>query len=69
VSLEELARLSGVKLSTLHQCRLRRDLWVGMLWKLARALDVPCTAFAERPSHAMLLPRIGLPRAPPSLAF
>ena len=63
LSLDELARLSGVKLSTLVDVASGASFpSVGMLWKLAHALDLPCSAFVERPDCAMPLPSAGVPR-------
>jgi hypothetical protein len=63
LSLDGLTRLSGVKLSTLVDVASGASFpSVGMLWKLARALDLPCSAFVERPDCAMPQPSAGGPR-------
>jgi plasmid maintenance system antidote protein VapI len=61
LSIEKLAELSGVPLSTLQDL-LAGDRFpsIGLLWKLARALDLPCTAFIEEPEiGAMPTPQAG----------
>jgi transcriptional regulator with XRE-family HTH domain len=65
LSLDALAKLSGVKLSALADLASGASFpSVGMLWKLAHALDLPCTAFVERPGRAMPLQSAWVPRTP-----
>jgi ribosome-binding protein aMBF1 (putative translation factor) len=56
LSLEDLAKLSGVSQSTFEDLASGRSFpSIELLWKLARALDLPCTAFIEEPKVATLL--------------
>jgi len=51
LSLLDLATLSHVSYWTLQEVELGRELpSVEVLWKLARALKVPCDAFLEAPA-------------------
>jgi hypothetical protein len=65
LSLDTLAKLSGVKLSALADVASGASFpSVGMLWKLAHALNLECTAFVERPGRAMPLQSTPVPRSP-----
>jgi ribosome-binding protein aMBF1 (putative translation factor) len=56
LSLRELSELSEVSLSTLEDLASGKSFpSVELLWKLAHALDLPCTAFIEEPAMATLL--------------
>jgi ribosome-binding protein aMBF1 (putative translation factor) len=50
LSLQELAELAGVSPAALEDLATARSFpGVELLWKLARALDLPCTVFVEEP--------------------
>jgi transcriptional regulator with XRE-family HTH domain len=53
LSLEALARLSGVSRAMLGQIELQQSTpTINVLWKIARALNVPFSAFITQPSGA-----------------
>jgi ribosome-binding protein aMBF1 (putative translation factor) len=57
LSLSQLAEIAGTSQSTLEDLASgKRFPGIELLWKLAQALDVPCTAFIEEPAMAALLP-------------
>jgi hypothetical protein len=50
LSLQGLAALAGINPAELEDLAAGRSFpALGLLWKLARALDLPCTAFIETP--------------------
>ena len=50
LSLQGLAAVAGVSPAELEDLAAGRSFpALGLLWKLARALDVPCTSFIEEP--------------------
>jgi len=55
LSLRQLAELARTSLSTLEDLASGKSFpGIELLWKLAQALDVPCTAFIEEPAMAAL---------------
>jgi ribosome-binding protein aMBF1 (putative translation factor) len=55
LSLRQLAELAGTSQSTLEDLASgKRFPGIELLWKLAQALDVPCTAFIEESAMAAL---------------
>ena len=63
LSLQGLAVRAGVSPSELEDLATGRSFpALGLLFKLARALDVPCTAFIEEPGTVELAAREGASR-------
>jgi ribosome-binding protein aMBF1 (putative translation factor) len=60
LSLQGLAEVAGINPAELEDLAAGRSFpALGLLFKLARALDVPCTAFIEEPGTVELAARKG----------
>ena len=64
LSLQELAELAGVSPAALEDLATARSFpGVELLWKLARALNLPCTVFVEEPVVVSPASPLGASRA------
>jgi hypothetical protein len=63
LSLLDLAAVSGVSPAELEDIAVGRSFpALGVLWKLGRAFDLPCTAFIEEPGTVDLAAREDTPK-------